>query len=133
LAKVSQPCWAFQATLGAKMASAITAASHGQGVRSCRRPSADSASHSTMPGARNNAEYFDRQSSPAIAPAASHQAPWPPRTARTAQQSAAVQKKALGASGTASSPATPISTVALSQTPARAAVRSARPSVRARS
>ena len=134
LVKVSQWCWAFQATFRPNRPAAITQVSQGQGRFSSARPSGVATSQRNTPGARNRAEYFDRVARPA-ADARREPPERPSRLLRplSRHQSVAIQNRVEGASGTARITPKPISRVALNQTAARAAIRSPAPASRAAS
>ncbi len=117
--------------LSENTAAATTSVSQGPGVASRRRRTGSTVSQISAPGARNRAEYFDRQARPAASPAASHQ---PGRSlARARQHRVAIQNGVVAASGTASTQPAPISRVAAVHQAARSAVRAPAPSWAARS
>src|SRR5690242_2186760 len=100
----SQLCRAFQMTVGEKTTSAIRQATYGCGRFNHGRWSGLSARKMRTPIGKKMAGYFDSIASPRNAPAAYHHEGRPPEKAWARAQSAAIQNRNNGQSGSTRDP-----------------------------
>src|SRR6202034_4167030 len=99
LAKVAQPCAAFQATNGAKIASATAKPANNAGETTQRRRDGVATRERTTPAAKKMAVNFDCSARPRAKPSAISQRLSPVRQSSTRAPSPSVQNTTSGASG----------------------------------
>ena len=95
----AQSCSAFQISTGRNTITAISAASHGQGLSSQRRRQSGTSTNAATAGSSMIAVNLDSIASPAKRPAASHQRGLPLSCSRTSDHSIATAQGIIAVSG----------------------------------